>query len=498
MNDTKTAAAATTDVGVAIARKQQHQQQQQQQQQQQLLLLEQQQQQLLLQRKKQSKPTRRTWWSDLLQGSALYGLCIILPTAVAPLASIYPKWIAVYITTPLSRILTQAIGAQAEWTDVGIIVVLSLSLAMLRIAIVHWVGDMSGSEQVEAMVRCKSILLLSSSYQDSLTPTNNKRTTVRLDPLDMPPPMPSLTRSDSWLELAEHTWGQVTEQVEQTWEVVRRSSVTALGVQRLHAAPRYATAVFQCLFSSWMILLALAWFRTSNFWPPLLGGHGSTGNCWSLKGGVALDESFDFDELDAKLKFYFLVQASYHLHSGAFHILAKSILWYHQQKAPTPRLQSPKSYTSYWRSLLQHGIALLLILGSHLFSATRRLGAVGSFCLDVSSIVLHGLQVCINHPRPFPPTVLQHLHRWVVIPVFVLMRFYMWPCCVWYSAAFESKAWLQQMESTMIPGMAKAMYLLFHVLTLALLSLNLILMKRLLYHPHLKRLMEEGIATETT
>ena len=496
MNDTKT---ATADVGVAIARKHYQQQQQQQQQHQ----LQQQQQQLLVlqqqQRKNQSKPTRRTWWLDLLQGSALYVFCIILPTAVAPLASIYPKWIAVYITTPLSRIiLTQAIGAQAEWTDVGIIAVLSLSLAMIRIGIVHWVGGMSGSLQVEAMVRCKSIQLLSSSYQDSLTPTHQRKT-VRLDPLDMPPPimmMPTLTitRSDSWLELAGNTWGQVTDQVEQTWEVVRRSS--ALGVQRLHAAPRYATAVFQCLFSAWMILLALVWFRTSNFWPPLLGGHGSTENCWSLKGGVALDESYDFDELDAKLKFYFLVQASYHLHSGAFHILAKSILWYHQQKSPTPRLQSPKSYTSYWRSLLQHSIALLLILGSHLFSATRRLGAIGSFCLDVSSIVLHGLQVCINHPRPFAPTVLQHLHRWVVIPIFVLMRFYMWPCCVWYSAAFESKAWLQQMESTMIPGMAKAMYLLFHILTLALLSLNLILMKRLLYHPHVKKLMEEGNETE--
>ena len=89
--------------------------------------------------------------------------------------------------------------------------------------------------------------------------------------------------------------------------------------------------------------------------------------------------------------------------------------------------------------------------------------------------------------------ILQQMHRWIVIPVFLGMRFYMWPCCVWYSAAFESKDWLEQMESTMIPGMAKAMYGLFHVLTIVLLSLNLILMKRLLYHPHLQRLLEESL-----
>ena len=421
---------------------------------------------------------KRTWWSDLLQGLALYLLCLILPTLFAPIGLFYEKqtWVSNYVTTPLSRLLTRTIGAEAEWTDLGIIVVLSLSLAIIRIAIVNWLGEISGSEQLEAMVRCKSIHLLSSAYQESLTPTKAKKPIIIID--DMAPAMPSLTRSDSWLELK--------------WEQVKLSSVKALGVDqpklRLHAAPRYATAVFRCLYCATTITMALVCFRGSNFWPRILGGNGATANCWSLKGGVALDESFDFDDLNAKLKFYFLVQASYHIHSGAFLIIAKTILWYHQ----TGTKSNTKSYTSYGRSLLQHGIALLLILGAHLFSATRRLGAIGCFCLDVSSFVLHLLQACINHPTPFSPRVLQQLHRWLVIPVFLGMRFYVLPCCVWYSAAFESKDWLQQMESTMIPGMAKGMYGLFHVLMLVLLALNLVLLKRLLYHPHLQRLLDDG------
>ena len=483
--------APISDVGVAIARKQQQQQQQSLQLQQQQSL--QQQSQSLQQQSERTTGTTtkkktnansnattksftpRSWWSDLLQGSALYLFCLVLPTLLTPLAVLYQQqtWVSGYITTPLSQWITKTIGAQAKWTDLGFMAVFSISLAIIRITIVLALGEISGKQEetLQAMVRCKSIHLLSSAYPESLTPTTTSKRAARILSFDnMPPPMPSLTRSDSWLEL--------------TWDSVRKV--------RLHAAPRYATAVFRTLYCTLTITMAFLWFRKSTFWPPLLGGHGSTKHCWSLKGGVALDESFDFDDLDTKLKLYFLVQASYHIQSGAFHIIATSYLWYHHTNT-TPTTTNRISYTSYGRSLLQHGVALCFILGAHLFSATRRLGAVGAFCLDVSSVVLHILQVCINHPTPFSPMILQQMHRWIVIPVFLGMRFYMWPCCVWYSAAFESKDWLEQMESTMIPGMAKAMYGLFHVLTIVLLSLNLILMKRLLYHPHLQRLLEESL-----
>jgi hypothetical protein len=52
----------------------------------------------------------------------------------------------------------------AAWTDVGILFVVSLSLAMIRIAVIQRLDDMPSPQHVEAMVRCKSIHLLSSAF----------------------------------------------------------------------------------------------------------------------------------------------------------------------------------------------------------------------------------------------------------------------------------------------------------------------------------------------
>lgn len=275
-----------------------------------------------------------------------------------------------------------------------------------------------------------------------------------------------------------------------TWESVRRSGEKALIVDenpRLHAAPRYATAVFRCLYGTFSLSTAWLCFSQANFWPPAMGGTGRTRNCWNLKGSPGMAE--DFDGLDALLKFYYLLQASYHVHSGAFHVLTMVILWARRQRDSrhrSPR-RSPKPFTAYWRSLLQHGIALLLIGGSHLFASTRRLGAIGSFALDVSSLSLHALQLCINAPPTIPPAYIKVLHRGLVIPLFVYCRFYVWPFVVWRSAMFESKDWLQQMESTMFPGIYRAMMWVFTGLTVILLILNIILFRRLINHPHLER-----------
>jgi hypothetical protein len=209
----------------------------------------------------------------------------------------------------------------------------------------------------------------------------------------------------------------------------------------------------------------------------------------------------DFDGLDALLKLYYLLQASYHVHSGAFHILTMVLLWSRRKRYPadnadinknarTPQRQkrdSAKPFTAYWRSLLQHCIALLLIGGSHLFASTRRLGAIGSFALDASSLSLHLLQLCINAPMTIPPIYIKVLHRGLVIPLFVYCRFYVWPFVVWRSAMFESKEWLQQMESTLFPGIYRAMMYVFTCLTVILLGLNLVLFRRLVNHPHLQR-----------
>jgi heme exporter protein D len=212
-----------------------------------------------------------------------------------------------------------------------------------------------------------------------------------------------------------------------------------------------------------------------------VGGSGATKNCWNLKGSPGMEE--DFDELNSLLKFYYLLQASYHLHSAAFHVLTLGIMWTRHKKRP--------AQLANWRSILQHSIALVLIVGSHLFASTRRLGAIGSFVLDLSSLLLHALQVFINAPYSLDPTVVKVVHLGLVIPVFVYCRFYVWPFVVWRSAWLESKDWLQQMESTLFPGIYVAMMWVFHGLTLILLGLNMVLLKRLVNHPHLQRVYDK-------
>jgi TLC domain len=337
-----------------------------------------------------------------------------------------------------------------------------------------------------------------------------------------------------------------------TWETVRRSSQQATLIvvpadannPRLHAAPRYATAAFQCLYSAFSLATAWFCFSHSNIWPPAVFGNGATKNCWNLKGSLGMAE--DFDGLDALLKLYYLLQASYHVHSGAFHILTMVLLWSRRKQHPIENKNNDKSdnggpqeeeeqqqpkqqhkqkqqlvgtakpFTAYWRSLLQHCIALLLIGGSHLFASTRRLGAIGNFALDASSLALHILQLCINaapihnnndekmrmrstrdrkgNNSNYSPQLLyiKILHRGIVIPLFVYCRFYVWPFVVWRSAMFESKEWLQQMESTLFPGIYRAMLYVFTGLVIILLGLNLVLFRRLVHHPHLQRVYDNG------
>lgn len=264
-----------------------------------------------------------------------------------------------------------------------------------------------------------------------------------------------------------------------TWNAVRRSSHTALGMDNTSVAPqRFATAVFRVVYCVISVASACFWFQRTRFWPPAVGGHGSTIHCWDLKGAVGMDE--DFDQANFVLKCYFWMQASYHLHSLAFHMWTM-VLWSRNHQF---------SLLVQGRSLLQHCMALLLICCAHAFASTRRLGAIGSFALDVSSLGLHLLQMALNCSYVSPFWTLW-LHRVVVIPVFCYARFYVWPFVVWRSAVVESKDWLQSMEQTLFPLVAQAMMMLFHLLTLTLLVLNVILLKRLIRHPHLQRVLRE-------
>jgi hypothetical protein len=262
---------------------------------------------------------------------------------------------------------------------------------------------------------------------------------------------------------------------------------------RLYAGPRYATATFRLIYSTAAVTLALYYFSQANFWPWYVGGTGSTANCWDLSGGLALGGlDADFDRHNHVLKRYFIWQASYHWHSGAFHILSMVLLLLHPSEGtqkPHERVWALRTNTSvYYRSLAQHVLGLGAIATAYVFSSLRRLTAIGLFAFDVSSWFLHLLQLCINAP---PDSRLARipaftLHRYAVVPVFVMARLGIWPALA-YSAMFDSGRWLDQLERTLWPGSAQQLRALLCLEFVLLLSSTAVYGKRLWLHDHVRR-----------
>ena len=201
----------------------------------------------------------------------------------------------------------------------------------------------------------------------------------------------------------------------QLWYAIRESIRRSLGHEpaaqyenldatttlRLFSAPRYATALFRCLYCSASCLMAWFLFRSANFWPVYVGGKpaSSTRNCWNRSGSIALGSlDADFDHNNAALHLFFLAQGAYQLHSLWFHILSMALLLLYEEG--DERMVSMKSsMRSYLRPLTEHLISLTIIFLCYIFSGLRRLGAVGIFTLESSSISLQLLQVAINAPE---------------------------------------------------------------------------------------------------
>jgi len=289
----------------------------------------------------------------------------------------------------------------------------------------------------------------------------------------------------------------------------RRSNSATHGREYLFSAPRYATATFRLLYTSISCLSALVLFQSAEFWPRyVLGKHeqASTRHCWDLSGSFSvlgfLDA--DYDNRKGALKYFFLAQAAYQLHSLCFHIVSMLLLLHiqfqqrHQQQLQSRLPISMKtSMQSYFRPMIEHVIVLALLVGAYLFSGLRRLGAVMIFTLEVSSVFLQLLQVCIYAPASSwlrKPEVVGFVHRCLTIPSFLYCRFFVLPFVIWYSAAFESSEWLEQIEKVFSPGWSERIYVVFNGLLCFIFVLNLILFRRLLNHPHLQKIKRESRA----
>lgn len=271
--------------------------------------------------------------------------------------------------------------------------------------------------------------------------------------------------------------------------------------QRLFAAPRYATAVFRLLYCTLSCITALYFFRDADFWPPSVGGQGSTERCWDLSGSLSLAQNLDsdFDHRNTVLRRFFLVQASYHLHSGAFHVF--SVLLLHILQKGDGKKKSKKDFLRalvHPRAVLQHSLPLLFLCVSYVFSSLRRLGAIGMFALDISSWSMHLLQTCLNAPNDSwlsQPKVICGVWAVLVVPSFLYFRFWVWPL-LGYSATVESEWWLAQLESTLVPGSAIWFRRAFQLWMALWMGFHAIHFKRLVFHPHLQRIMLSSASQE--
>jgi hypothetical protein len=266
---------------------------------------------------------------------------------------------------------------------------------------------------------------------------------------------------------------------------------------RIFAAPKYATAVFRLMYCLVSCLTGYIYFANADFWPPVVGGRGSTKNCWDLSSVGATVMDSDFDQRNTVLRRYYLFQASYHFHSGAFHVLTSLLLWFVSKSSRHKDKSTPAKFLGFIpagmftlynvRTFFQHFFSIVLIGGTYLFSSTRRLGAIAMFSFDASSLFLHLLQLGINAPhgsRRNSPTSIRSLHRVFVIPAFCYARFYIFPFVVGYSALEESQDWLRQLENMLVPGTAKFIHGFFVVAFLLFMGMNLVYFWRLVNHTH--------------
>jgi len=313
----------------------------------------------------------------------------------------------------------------------------------------------------------------------------------------------------------------------------RSNSNNPITAQHLFSAPRHATATFRLLYTSVSCISALLLFQSAEFWPRSVFGthpHASTRQCWDLSGSFSalgfLDD--DYDAKNGKLKYFFLAQAAYQLHSLCFHVVSMLLLllyggssggvgsWasrliglfrgdgssYQPQQSSnnnpqtkSKRLISMKtSMQSYFRPMMEHVIVLALLIGAYLFSGLRRLGAVGIFTLELSSVFLQLLQVSIYAPENSwwrKPEVVLFVHRMLTVPTFVYCRLIVLPFVLLRSALFESQEWLEQIAKVFSPGWAEKLYTMFNGSLCLIFALNLVLFRRLLFHPHLKQIVKQ-------
>jgi len=433
--------------------------------------------------------------------------------------NVLQRWAAAYLQTN-------------ALSDVQFVIMTSIALALFRVLLIHFlVPKYIVPTRVEALVRCKSTHLLSAAeyHFDTITNFNNdgivaspRRFSRKLSMPQMPEGMPLMPDIDNMdnidgnssrrptLKRKSNSRKRVLEHLKGIWDTscysfrltlgmtnTPTNSIDASQALRLRSAPRYATAIFRFSCCALSCTWAILHFHSANFWPIWVGGitTAQTKNCWDLSGSVAalhggasLDS--DFDDQNSSLRYFFLSQASYQMHSLCFHALSMVLLAFCGGGGIFVSVRT--SMKSYFKPIVEHLLSITLIISAFLFSGSRRLGAIAIFALEASSLFLQLLQICINAPvgsRLRRPWTIKIVHRFMTIPVFIYCRFFVVPFIVLYSAMFESRDWIRQIERAMAPGCGALIYYFFNGLLLVVMGSNFVSLRRLLFHPHVRQIL---------
>jgi len=442
--------------------------------------------------------------------------------------TVLQRWAAAYLQT------------NTALSDVQFVIMTSLVLALFRVLLIHFLvpkyiaptrGNSISSAYVPSsvrnLVRCKSTHLLSATEYHFDTMSNFNTTEPMGDggivasPRRFGRDLSSVPQMlPEGMPLIPDIMNKDGTPASRTPSILQPKHNTSRHHQpkqprKLRSAPRYATAIFRFSCCTLSTTWAILHFHGANFWPASVGGTNPTAqtkNCWDLSGSVAgfglngvssvgmkysLDD--DFDHQNSSLRYFFLGQASYQMHSLCFHALSMVLLALYGSRGSWSGggcgsffASVRTSMKSYIKPIAEHLLSITLIMSSFLFSGTRRLGAIAIFALETSSLFLQLLQICINAPigsRLRRPRTIRIVHRFLTIPVFVYCRFFVVPFVVLYSAVVESKDWIRQIERAMAPGCGALIYYFFNGLLLVVVGLTFVHMRRLLFHPHVRQIL---------
>jgi len=183
---------------------------------------------------------------------------------------------------------SSSIKINVKLTDLQFVIVLSFSLAIFRIMLVHFlVPRYLAPRRLAALVRCKSSHLLRSSSTGCFASLQELASSS----------ISSSSSSRAVTSDANNNPDDSCNSMKKVWRSFRFSIRRSLGheasapynqladseKQLMFSSPRYATAMFRLLYSLSSSIAAWFMFHNAGFWPLYLGGK-KTGSHHSLLG----------------------------------------------------------------------------------------------------------------------------------------------------------------------------------------------------------------------